>query len=62
MFMDFNGAFSFIMEIREDKYLFWELTHQFGIIMDFINKMPSLLSLIPFLVFNNSIAMETCIY
>jgi len=27
--MDFNGAFSSIMERKEDKYLFWELTYEF---------------------------------
>jgi len=31
MFMDCKGAFSSIMMRKEDKYVFWEPTHEFGI-------------------------------
>jgi len=29
MFMGINGAFSSIVERKENKYIFWELTYEF---------------------------------
>ena len=55
--MDFNGAFSSIIERKENKYVFWELM-SFESIMDFKKKITTLVSLIAHIVFNNSFRMK----
>jgi len=60
--MDFKGAFSSIMEGKEDKYIFWELIHEFWIDYRFCKENISFLSLIASIVFHNSIGVENYKY
>jgi len=61
MFMDFNGAFNSINKRKEGKYAFWEHFNGFELTMDFTKEISSLVSLIAFVVLNNSIGVEKCI-
>ena len=56
--MDFYAAFSLINEKEEDEYTNWELFMSFESFMDFAKKMPSLVSLIASIEFNDSFGME----
>jgi len=59
MFMDYIGAFSFIYGERRTRiYIFGSLLMSFISIMDFSKEIPSLLSLIDSIVFNNSIRVK----
>jgi len=58
IFMGFNGAFSSIMERKEDKYIFWEYIYELWTLQ---RKIPSLVSLIAPMVFNDSFGVENYI-
>jgi len=60
--MDFNGALSSIMGNKVDKYVPWKLTYEFEINCDFTRKVPSLVNLLAFILFNDSSAMKNHIY
>ena len=59
--MDFHGAFSLINEKEEDKYTsiqFGNLFMSFESFMNFTKKIPSLVSLIASIEFNDSFEVE----
>jgi len=56
------GTLNSIMERKDDNYEFWGLLMSFESIMDFTKKIPSLLSLIASIVFNDTIGVEHYIY
>jgi len=60
--LDCNEAFSLALERKEDNYGFWEPTYEFELIMDFTKKIPSLVSLIAYVMFNNSLGLGNYIY
>ena len=56
--MDFHGAFCLINEKEEDKYAIWELVYELQSIMDFTKKIPTIVSLIASIEFNDSSGVE----
>ena len=62
MFMDFKGAFSLVYERKEEKHAFWELFMSLKLIIDITKKVPSLMSSIVFIVFNNSFGVDNHIH
>ena len=58
MFMGLNGAFSSMMERKEDKYVLWEYIYELWTLQQ---KIPSLVSLIASMVFNDSFGVENYI-
>ena len=59
MFMGFYGAFGSIMERKEDKYVLWEYIYELWTLQ---RKIPSLMSLIASMVFNDSFGVENYVY
>jgi len=57
--MGFNRAFNSIMERKEEKYVLWEHIYELWTLQ---RKIPSLMSLIASMVFNDSFRMENYIY
>ena len=57
--MGFNRAFNSIMDRKEDKYVLWEYIYELWTLQ---RKIPSLMSLIAPIVFNNSFALENYVY
>ena len=53
-FMDFNGAIDSINERKEESMHFGRLIIIFGSIIDITKKVPSFVSLVASIVFNNS--------
>ena len=53
--MGFNRAFSSIMERKEDKYVLWEYIYELWTLQ---RKIPSLMSLMASMVFNDSFGVE----
>ena len=58
MFMDLKGPFNLIKERKEDKHIFGSLIKIFESIINITRKVPSLVSLIAFIMFNNSFGAE----
>ena len=57
--MGFNRAFNSIMERKEDKYVLWEYICELWTLQ---RKIPSLMSLIASIVFNDSFRVENHVY
>ena len=57
--MDFDGVFNSINERKEDKHAFWSLIMNSESPIDIIKKVPSSVTFIVFIVFNDSFGVET---
>ena len=62
MLVDLQGPFRLIKERKEDSMHFESLIKSFESIVDITRKVSSLMSLVAFIVFNNSFRVENHIY
>ena len=62
MLVDIKGPFSLIKERKEDSMHFGSLIKSFQSIVDITRKVSSLMSLVAFIVFNNSFRVENHTY